>query len=231
MKNGDRRPDAALPLLYRAARQGAFGERRAFGRGGFTDALFVFLDGEPDPEAVAALEARYRARPLVCLTPGWEEWLRARRPRARVYRRYRMKPLRRFWFPEARALPEGCRIAAMDEAAFDRHPFSHGANYASYDAFRSEGAGAVAVLNGEIVASASSFLSLDREVELDVSTAEGHRGKGLASACVDRMLRDCMRRCIVVHWDAQNETSRHLAEKFGFEMEAAYSVYWLTEES
>ena len=41
------------------------------------------------------------------------------------------------------------------------------------------------------------------------------------------MLQDCMRRGITVHWDAQNEVSRHLAEKFGFEAETAYSVYWI----
>jgi hypothetical protein len=41
------------------------------------------------------------------------------------------------------------------------------------------------------------------------------------------MLEDCMKRGILVHWDAQNDVSRHLAEKFGFETETEYSVYWL----
>ena len=77
------------------------------------------------------------------------------------------------------------------------------------------------------MAAASSFLSLDREIELDVFTKESHRGKKLAIACIARMLRDCMERGIIVHWDAQNDASRHLAEKFGFEAETAYSVYWL----
>lgn len=63
--------------------------------------------------------------------------------------------------------------------------------------------------------------------KMDVSTTEAHRGKRLATACVARMLRDCARRRITVHWDAQNDVSRHLAEKFGFEIETAYSVYWL----
>lgn len=63
--------------------------------------------------------------------------------------------------------------------------------------------------------------------KMDVSTKEAHRGKRLATACVARMLRDCARRRITVHWDAQNDVSRHLAEKFGFEIETAYSVYWL----
>ena len=84
---------------------------------------------------------------------------------------------------------------------------------------------------GEIVSSASSFLSLDREIELDVSTKESHRGKKLATACVARMLKDCMERGITVHWDAQNDVSRHLAEKFGFEIETGYPVYWLPSDT
>ena len=223
-------PDTRLPLLYRAARRGVYGNCRTYGQAEITDALFVFLDGRPGPEAAAALEAEHIARPWVCLSDPWEAYIQTRYPCARVFRRYRMKPARRFRFPEERALPPGCRIAVMDEAAFDRHPFSHGVNYSSFAAFRAEGSGAAAWLGGEVVAAASSFLSLDGEVELDVSTQEAHRGKGLAAACIARMLRDCMEKGFVVHWDAQNEISRHLAEKFGFELESVYPVYFLPEE-
>lgn len=215
-----------MPLLYRAARRGVYGEYRRFERGGIADALFVYLDGAPDPEAAAALAARYRARPWVCLTDEWEDFIAVHYPSARVFRRSAMKPARRFRFPEERALPAGFRLADMDEAAFAAHPFSHGVNYPSYAAFKAEGSGTVVWRDGEIVASASSFLSLDGEAELDVSTREAYRGKGLAAACVARMLRDCEARNIAVHWDAQNEISRHLAEKFGFELEKTYSVYW-----
>ena len=187
-------PDTRLPLLYRAARRGVYGNCRTYGQAEITDALFVFLDGRPGPEAAAALEAEHIARPWVCLSDPWEAYIQTRYPCARVFRRYRMKPARRFRFPEERALPPGCRIAVMDEAAFDRHPFSHGVHYSSFAAFRAEGSGAAAWLGGEVVAAASSFLSLDGEVELDVSTQEAHRGKGLAAACIARMLRDCMRR-------------------------------------
>ena len=62
---------------------------------------------------------------------------------------------------------------------------------------------------------------------VDVSTLEVHRGKKLATACIARMLQDCMKRGITVHWDAQNDVSRHLAEKFGFMVDQEYSVYWL----
>ena len=218
------------PLLYRAALQGVFGKRTDFSRGSITDALFVYLDGEPEAESITGVGLQFRNRPLVCLTGAWDEQIRAQYPDAAIYRRTMMKPACRFTIPEDIEIPEGYRLAGMDEAAFEQHPFSHGENYPCWDAFQAEGSGAVIYHSGEIAAAASSFLSLDGEIELDVSTKESHRGKGLAAACIARMLQDCMERGIVVHWDAQNDVSRHLAQKFGFEIEAWYSVYWLPHE-
>ena len=217
-----------MPLLYRAALQGAFGRREKFSRSSITDALFVYLDGEPEEESIGVVDSRFRNRPLVCLTKAWEEQIRARYPDAAVYRRTVMKPACRFAIPEDAELPEGYRLAVMDKAAFEQHPFSHGENYPSWAAFQAEGSGAVVYHGGEIVSAASSFLSLDGEIELDVFTKESHRGKNLAAACISRMLQDCMERGITVHWDAQNDISRHLAEKFGFEAETEYSVCWLS---
>jgi len=218
-----------LPLLYRAVLQGRFGKRTEFGRGSITDALFVYLDGEPEPESIAAVDTRFRNRPLVCLTEAWKAAIEERYPDAAVYRRFQMKPSDRFILPEDPEIPEGYRLAGMDESAFEQHPFSHGTNYASWADFQKEGAGAVVYCGGEIVAAASSFLSLDGELELDVSTKEEHRGKNLAAACVSRMLQDCMQRGFTVHWDAQNDISLHLALKFGFAVETEYPVYWLPE--
>ena len=215
------------PLLYRAALEGVFGKRMEFVRGSITDALFVYLDGVPESESVARVSSQFRNRPLVCLTKAWEERIRAQHPGAAVYRRTMMKPASRFTIPENVEIPEGCRLAGMDEAAFELHPFSQAISYPSWAAFQAEGAGAVVYHGGEIAAAASSFLSLNGEIELDVSTRKSHRGKKLASACVARMLRDCMERGFMVHWDAQNDISRHLAEKFGFETETEYSVYWV----
>ena len=217
-----------MPLLYRAALQGAFGRREKFSRSSITDALFVYLDGKPEEESIGVVDSRFRNRPLVCLTKAWEELIRSRYPNAAVYRRTMMKPACRFTIPENMELPEGYRLAGMDEAAFAQHPFSHGENYPCWAAFQAEGSGAVVYHGGEIVSAASSFLSLDREIVLDVFTKESHRGKKLAAACISRMLQDCMERGITVHWDAQNDISRHLAERFGFEAETEYSVCWLS---
>ena len=215
------------PLLYRAALQGVFGKREEYSRSSITDALFVYLDGEPEPESILLVDSHFRGRPLVCLTGSWEEQIRMQYAGAAIYRRTMMKPASRFTMPDSVELPEGYQLADMDEAAFEQHPFSHGKNYPCWTTFQAEGSGAVVYHGGEIVAAASSFLSLDGEIELNVSTKEGHRGRKLASACVARMLQDCMKRRITVHWDAQNDVSRHLAEKFGFEIETEYSVYWL----
>ncbi len=214
-------------LLYRAALLGKFGKRTEFSRGSITDALFVYLDGEPEEESITRVDLHFRGRPLVCLTNTWEERIRAQYPDAAVYRRTVMKPACRFILPENIEIPEGYLLAGMDEAAFEQHPFSHGENYSCWAVFRAEGSGAVVLHGGEIVSAASSFLSLNGEIELDVSTRGSHRGKKLAAACIARMLKDCMERGITVHWDAQNDASRHLAQKFGFEIETEYSVYRL----
>ena len=217
-----------MPLLYRAALQGVFGSREQYTRSSITDALFVYLDGDPEEESIDIVDSRFRNRPLVCLTKAWEERITVRYPDAAVYRRTVMKPACRFTIPENIEIPEGYRLAGMDEAAFEQHPFSHGENYPCWAAFQAEGSGAVVYHGGEIVSAASSFLSLDGEIELDVFTKESHRGKKLAAACISRMLQDCMERGITVHWDAQNDISRHLAERFGFEAETEYSVCWLS---
>ncbi len=217
------------PLLYRAALQGIFGKRTEFSWGSITDALFIYLDGEPEEESIVRVNLSFRNRPLVGLTKAWEKQIRAQYPDAAIYRRTMMKPSCRFSIPESIEILEGYRLAGMDETAFEQHPFSHGVNYPSWAAFQAEGSGAVVYDGGEIVAAASSFLSLGKEVEMDISTKEAHRGKGLATACVARVLQECMERGIIVHWDAQNDVSRHMAEKFGFEAETEYSVYWLPQ--
>ena len=214
-------------LLYQAARQGTFGKYEEFSRSSITDALFVYLDGVPEPESLTRVDSHFRNRPLVCLTREWEEQIKTKYPDAAVYRRTAMKPACRFTIPGNIEIPEGYRLTGMDKTAFEQHPFSHGENYSCWTDFQAEGAGAVVYYGREIVASASSFLSLKGEVELDVSTKESHQRKKLAAACVARILQDCMERGITVHWDAQNDISRHLAEKFGFEAETEYLVYWL----
>ena len=217
--------DSNQSLIFRAAQRGLYGKVFSFSQGSITDALFVFLDGNPEADSQAILETHFMARPWVCFTETWEKYIKSHFQNVQIFTRYMMKPRSTFSFLPLRPLPKEYQLELMDEAAFNQHPFGHGENYASYRRFIAEGAGAVVRKNGEIVASASSFLSMNGELELDVSTKEEHRGLGLATACVSKMLEQCMAKGFTVHWDAQNETSKHLAQKFGFELEAEYPVY------
>ena len=56
-----------MPLLYRAALQGVFGSREQYSRSSITDALFVYLDGDPEEESIDIVDSRFRNRPLMCL--------------------------------------------------------------------------------------------------------------------------------------------------------------------
>ena len=216
-------------LIFRAAQAGLYGKTFSFSQGSITDALFVFLNGKPEEESLAALERQFMARPWVCLTEAWEKSIKSHFQNLQIFTRYMMKPQSSFPFPLLEPLPKEYQLEVMNEVAFNQHPFGHGENYSSYSQFAAEGAGAVVCKNGEIVASASSFLSLKGELELDVSTKEEHRVLGLATACISKMLEQCMNKGFTVHWDAQNETSKHLAQKFGFEVEEEYCVFYKTE--
>ena len=214
-------------LIFKAAQAGLYGKTFSFSQGSITDALFVFLDGRPENESLSALENQFMARPWVCLTEDWEKSVKSHFQNLQIFTRYLMKPQSSFTFPLLQPLSKEYQLKLMDEVAFNQHPFGQGENYSSYKQFAAEGAGAVVWENGEIVASASSFLNLNGELELDVSTKEDHRGLGLATACLSKMLEQCMAKGFTVHWDAQNETSKHLAQKFGFEVEEKYSVYYI----
>ena len=80
---------------------------------------------------------------------------------------------------------------------------------------------------GRIVASASSHLTFGNEVELDVTTDAGHRGKGLADHCVAAMISDCAARGLTVHWDAKNTPAMNMALGHGFTLRQEYAVYVL----
>ncbi len=220
-----------LPLLYRAAYSGVWGQRSHMKGGAITDALFVYLEGVPEPESIQALCHSFTNRPLVCMSEAWETYIHTHYPTAACVQRYLMAHRKEFELGTDCGLPAGFEVRSFDESIFSQHPFSHGANYSSFDDFQRNGSGAAVLYGNQIVSSASSFLSDRGEVELDVSTDAAFRRMGLATACVRQMLYDCQTRGITVHWDAQNKESRHLAEKFGFQIQKTYPVYIITDST
>ena len=213
----------ARPLLLRACEAGAFGSTQRQGDSSIHDALFTFLDGPAAPELLDARAEKLPGHHLVCLTDSWAQLLAQRG--LSTYTRWHMQPMTHYAPIELPPLPEGYAVQPFDERAFAAQPFGHGQWYRGWEEFERIGAGAVVVHQGEFVASASSFLSHGGEVELDISTDPAHRRRGLALHCADAMLRDCARRGIAVHWDAQNVPSRDMALRLGFKIECEYTVF------
>ena len=197
------------PLLLRAVRAGAHGQRVQFTDTLVFDAGFIYLDGTPDADARTALYSRWGNRMFIPLTQAWEQELEQWNPQLVHTRRFQMQ------------------AGPADEAALAAYTARLPAGYAlrEFDAFARDAAGTVVWKVGEIVASDSSFITFSKETELDVFTLVPHRRHGLALACCAQMLLQCTRRGITMHWDAQNGASRALAEKLGFELETAYMAY------
>ena len=214
---------AARPLLLRACEAGAFGSSVRQGKSAVHDALFTFLDGPACPELLDARADELPGHHLVCLTDSWAQLLAQRGLDA--YTRWHMKPMTDYAPIALPPLPEGYAVRLFGVREFAAQPFGHGRWYRDWGEFAERGAGAVALHRGRVVASASSFLSLGSEVELDISTDPAHRRRGLALHCADAMLRDCSRRGVAVHWDAQNAPSRDMALRLGFELDCEYTVF------
>lgn len=221
---------SSLPLLLQACLDGAFGRQIKFGNSVICEAGFIYLLGEPSGKELEHFEERWNNRMFVCLSQAWETALLNAYPHMVLTKRYQMRldfcninreKLARY----KEKLPAGYRLAPFDEKAFELHPFMHGTQYSSFKQFEAEGAGAVVWYGEEIVASASSFLTHNNAMELDVSTAKTHRKKGLGVACCAAMLLNCMQRNFEVHWDAQNNASYHLSQQLGYELEKTYNAY------
>ena len=213
------------PLLLRACETGFFGKNNVYKNGSIAEALFTYLSGEPNEALINQLCTPKCGRHLVCLSEQWEDFIRQNYPDVETYIRYQMKSADHFVFPDIDGLPSEFEVRKFGEKEFEVKPFSHGMNYKSAEDFASNGVGAVIRHDGKIVSSASSFISFENEIELDFSTLEDYRRKGLANHCIHKMLKDCENRRLWVHWDAQTELSEKIAFKFGFELDQSYIVY------
>ena len=217
-------------ILLDACRANQFGRVIKEGNAIIYEAGFIYLDGEPNINLLqrSKEEAKWENRMYICLNGEWEKALLENYPDIIPHTRYQMKQkeieealLKQYM----KNLPEGYRQIDFNEEVFNKHPFWHGYNYESYKAFQKNGVGSVMMYKDEIVSSSSSYLTYKNIIELDVSTMEAHRNKGLALACCAAVLLECKEKGFKVHWDAQNEASKHMAIKLGYELENEYIAY------
>ncbi len=215
------------PILLRACLAERFGRKILYNGGLIAEAGFIYLLGEPDKEWLEKLRCQWSDRMFVCVSQKWEQALLEKYPGLICTIRFEMKALKSEHLPAITSymLPESFQLTPFGKHEFELHPFYHGSRYSNYEEFEKYGSGAVIWHEGKIVASASSFLSYQKEVEVDVFTQKEYRRRGFAAACVAYMLADCQKKGITAHWDAQNIASRHLAEKLGYRLERDYKAY------
>ena len=215
------------PLLLRACMAGAYGSRIQYETGAVCQAHFTYLCGAVDRGVFEERPELFFDKLLVCMSSDWEGFIQKQPALDAVLLRRMMKPLCKGSSKALPVLPSSYRLRSFDADAFNAHPYGHGFVYGDYESFSRRGSGAVMWHGDKIVASASSHLTFENEVELDVTTDAEHRRKGLADHCVAAMMNDCAARGLTVHWDAKNTPSMNMAQSHGFVLQQEYSVYML----
>ena len=205
---------------------------------------FLFFTGDAATEQ--ALQLVQGVRTLLgesfgIATPQNEQWsqriIQVFGDRAKAGERYaiRKEPgcFRREHLQQlAAVLPRTMQMLPIDAALYHRIMESNWARdfcsqFGSAEQFVEEGLGYVALLDGEIVGGASSYIRYNNGIEIQVETHPDHRRKGVATACSARLILACMDRGLYPSWDAANRTSVHLAEKLGYREKGAYRVWYL----
>ena len=220
---------SVTPLILKACEAGKIGQVISFPGGCIYKSMFTYLCGIPDSSFLAEHQELLYGSRLVCMSGEWAEYIR-KLPVKFILRREIMEPFCSESFKVMKELPEGYSLSPVTDEIFDMHPFEHGRSYSDYQEFIRTGAGAAVLFKGKVVSAASSFLSLDDHVELDVFTDPEHRHNGLADHCVYEMLRQCKAKGLTVHWDAQNRMSSKMAVSNGFVPVTDYAVYWLEKQ-
>lgn len=93
------------------------------------------------------------------------------------------------------------------------------------DDYLARGLGVAALYRGELVAGASSYALFPGGIEIEITTREDFRKRGLATSCAARLILRCLERGLYPGWDAANRISLHLAERLGYRFAGSYPVY------
>ncbi len=218
------------PLLLSACKAGNFGSVFSYSEGCVCKALFTYLCGKPDKRFFAEHQELFYGNWLVCMSTEWENFIKSLNIQI-AFRRELMAPLCAESQKQLKPLPEGYSITPFTQAVFEAHPFDHGKNYKDFQDFSKTGVGAAVLYGGKVVAAASSFLTYNGHVELDISTDPEHQKRGLAGHCTAEVMRQCCQKKLTMHWDAQNPISASLAKSHGFKPLTEYAVYSLVRKA
>lgn len=197
---------------------------------------FCFLAGEPREALLRELPRRDLI--LAPRHPGWDPVILAMwGDRAAPWVRYATHKSPVFDPPAlellAGRLPPGALLRRLDEGLYRQAlsaPWSRDlcGNFATYRDYRAHGLGVGVVLDGVLVAGASSYTYYRGGIEVEIDTRPDHRRRGLARACGARLILDCLARGLVPSWDAHNRESLALAQQLGYSFAYEYPVFLVT---
>lgn len=195
---------------------------------------FCFLAGHPSAELV-----RTAAESSACvLVPQNEEWLRLAEEtlgkRVKKAVRYAVKKERDVFDREklkefVARLPRKYELRRIDGALYERvraldwsRDFC--SQFPTYEKYRTDGLGVVALREGIPVSGASSYSVWSGGIEIEIDTRSDCRRKGLATACGAALILECLKKSLYPSWDAHDLRSLALAEKLGYHGGGAYPV-------
>lgn len=133
-----------------------------------------------------------------------------------------------------RSIPMDCDIKPIDEEIYEQirqeawsrklcSLFKCGSD------FIDRGIGYVVLKNGEIVSAAASYIIYIGGIDTAVVTVEQQRREGLGLACMAQLILACEQRNLYPNFDAPDQISKAFAEKLGYHLKEAYTVYEVTD--
>jgi RimJ/RimL family protein N-acetyltransferase len=134
-------------------------------------------------------------------------------------------------------IPHGYQLKQMDlnlakQLASERSEFAsaHLVNFDSPEDFIARGFGFCILAGEEIVCAGTTFVFCSKGIEIQISTREKQRRKGLATVIAAQLLTYCLQNNLDPNWDAENEKSSNLAKKLGYTPQGNYPM-WLVVDS
>jgi len=97
--------------------------------------------------------------------------------------------------------------------------------YHSAKDYAERGLGYCIFFGDELVSGASSCMSCDNGIEIQIDTKKSFQRRGLATVCAAKLVLECLDRNIYPRWDADCKESLALAEKLGYVFDCEYDAY------
>ncbi|MBS5138096.1 MAG: GNAT family N-acetyltransferase [Negativibacillus massiliensis] len=197
---------------------------------------FVFLFGEKNRTFLTELLSERQTSILM----AEEEYLQLAQeifPKTKRYFRYKMSfqgSLTQLtqW---TKSFPQGYCLEAIDEKWFEECKKQEWmkdfcSQFSSYRDYQQYGLGFLLTKEGRALSGASSYLISRKGLAIQVQTAPEEEGKGYATLVSAALIVKALEEGKYPDWDADNETSAHLAQKLGYCLEERYPTVMIENE-